>query len=784
MVFFNILGGDQTNLIGPLHIENCTMNKILNLLLLMLFSLSGYCQFATDYKPLEATGALPNDFITLSSDKYAAQRATLKSEKGKAKKVKDQFLLESSFEIDNILLSGKVLVNDPVSSYVNKVADRVLENDKATRDKLHFYVIKTPSVNASATNQGIVFINMGLLAQLENESELAFILCHEIEHFKNKHSITRAVETDKMDRGKGSYKSFSKDEKMLATCSFTKEQESVADEKGYELFKKSKYSSAHILGAFDVLKYSYLPVDDVPFDISFFENASYKLPENFQLKVTQPINTKDEEENPKSTHPSIRARSQAMLTKINNADNAGKSDYLVGKADFESVREIARFELSKLYLMRLQYEEAIYNSYMLLKKYPANLYLKKIILESLSDLSAYAVNRNIEKAHTKPKEIEGKSQALCYLFDQMDSIKSADIAVMALAYAAKLKKEYPTDEDIDTHTKFIIKTVVSADREWDYFANIKAAITSDSLKNYDSTALTSKVAVVESDTPMTGEEDSKYAKIKKQEEVKQVEVRAGKGYYAQYALVDYYNEPWLKTYFDSASQNKLSGGEEKLVIKRKSTVSSKVYELGIDRVLVINPYYARLNANNKKKFRYLQSEDGEIDFVKRMKSNAKIAKLDVEVLDAKNLASSDANRLNDIAAMEDYIAERLHHDGDITTPYPEREKMKKLAQKYNTDYFMWSGVVSYKDYQKRKIGVAVVSSIFPFMLPFTLSYLANGGHYTYYFNMMYDVKEDKVKLVNFRAVESRTNPSILNSHIFDTFQQIKQKPKERKEKKA
>lgn len=767
------------------------------ILVALLCSNAAIAQFETNYTPIQNRGQLPNDFVTLSSEKYSAEKASLKHDKGGAKKAKDQFLLESNFEIDALLLSGKVVFNDPMSDYVNKVADKVLAKDPETRKKLRFYILKSTYVNASATNQGIIFVNMGLLAQLENESQLAYILSHEIIHYKNKHSINHAVEADKIDRGRGSYKTFSKSEKLIANRSFSKELETEADLQGYDIFKKTQYSTSNLIGVYDVLKYAYLPFDDVPFDVSLLENNTYKIPGTFILKETQPINTKDEAENPKSTHPSIKTRRQLILDKLASADNTGKSDYLVSKEQFELMRTTARFELSRLYLLHHDYEEGIYNSFMLLKKYPQNIYLKKTVLECLENLAAYAhSNGDFDKGHTASKEIEGKMQTVNYMMEKMDSADAKDIAVMALAYAAKLKHEYPKDQDIDEHTKFLISLLTAEDVDYDYFsesAPLPGALDApkagtDSAKAPAKTEEKASANKSESGSDVIilddKNENSKYAKIKSQEVVKKEEVKAGKGYYAQYALVDYYKEPWLKEYFMDAQKNKdKTEKTEEIVFGKRSTVSTKQYALGIEKVLIVNPYYARLNANKKKKFKYLESEDGQIDFVKRLKLNGRKSHLNVEILDSRSLNSSDADKLNDIALLEEYVSDRLEHE-DAVTPYAEREKITKLAKKYDTDYFLWTGVVSYKDYQQRKVVTAVMSGVFPFILPMTLSYLINGGHYTYYFNMMYDVKTDQVKMGNFREVDSRTGPAILNSHIYDTFQQLHAKPKAEKEEKA
>ena len=759
----------------------------MKMLLILLFGVMAsdfaIAQFNSDYQTIHCSGQLPDDFITLSSAKYEAEKASLKQEKGQVKKTKDQFILESNFQIDALLLSGRVVFNDPLSDYVNKVADNVLADDPETRKKLRFYILKSPYVNAAATDQGVVFVNMGLLAQLENEAQLAFILSHEIVHYKKKHSISHAVEADKINTGRGSYKSFSRDEKLIANRTFSKEQETEADEEGYEIFRRTKYSSADLVGVYDVLKYSYLPFDDVTFEKSFLENNSYKIPVSFIIKETAAINTEDQSENPKSTHPSIKARREMIEAKIAEADNKGKSNYLVSKDQFNLMRTSARFELSRLYLLNHSYEEGLYNSYLLLRKYPENRYLQKTVLECLVNLAAYSQSREFSKGHISSSEIEGKMQAVNYLFAAMDSAKPIDVVVLALAYAAKLKHQYPADTDIDEHTRFLVHLMVNADVGLDYFSDAAPVLVNGEIKK-DSVALPSNadsILINASSTnkakePENKEENSKYAKIKSRRVEEKKEVKAGKGYYAQYALVEYYNEPWLKKYFDDAQKDRLRNDKiEDIVIRRRSTVSSKVYSLGLERVLIVNPFYARLNANHKRKFEYLASEDGHIDLVNILKLNGQKTKLDVNILDSRLLKSGDVDKLNDITLLEEYVTDRLEHD-TISAPFPEREKIMSLAKKYNTDYFMWTGVISYKDYLPRKTATAVMTGIFPFILPFTLSYLINGGHYTYFFNMMYDVRTDHVKMLNFREIKSSTDAGILNSHIYDTFLQLRTKP--------
>ncbi|MGZ5303154.1 MAG: M48 family metallopeptidase, partial [Bacteroidia bacterium] len=170
------------------------MRKIL--LLLCLVWLLPLCLFGQDfdnYKRLKCEGEIPQKFTTSSTDKYLAdiKKAKETKEKRKEKKLKEEFYLESNFLIDELLLSGKILYNDPISSYVNKVMDELLKNEPELRKELEVYVIKSSAVNAFATGNGIIVVNMGLLAKLHNEAELAFILAHEVIHYREKHTIDR-----------------------------------------------------------------------------------------------------------------------------------------------------------------------------------------------------------------------------------------------------------------------------------------------------------------------------------------------------------------------------------------------------------------------------------------------------------------------------------------------------------------------------------------------------------------------------------------------------------------
>lgn len=89
------------------------------------------------------------------------------------------------------VLGAAPLVNDPaLQSYVNKVGRWIASQSERPNLPWHFGVIDTSGINAFATPGGYVLVTRGLYDLLENESQLAGVLGHEIAHIVKRHHIT------------------------------------------------------------------------------------------------------------------------------------------------------------------------------------------------------------------------------------------------------------------------------------------------------------------------------------------------------------------------------------------------------------------------------------------------------------------------------------------------------------------------------------------------------------------------------------------------------------------
>ena len=92
---------------------------------------------------------------------------------------------EAADEVYNSVRYAALL--DPVlEPYVQRVFGQI----KAANPQLpavQLVLSRNPEPNAHAMGNGTVMLNIGLLARLENESQLAFILCHELAHVQARH---------------------------------------------------------------------------------------------------------------------------------------------------------------------------------------------------------------------------------------------------------------------------------------------------------------------------------------------------------------------------------------------------------------------------------------------------------------------------------------------------------------------------------------------------------------------------------------------------------------------
>ncbi len=428
-----------------------------------------FSQDFDNYKNIKNTGNMPTEFTSFASEAYKQNVIAAKGKKNKDVKFKDEkaFLLESNFAITDLLRGGRILFNSPINDYINKVVDKLLESNPQLSKEIKVYVVQSASVNAFTFNDGKIFINIGLLAHVGSEAQLAFILAHEISHYVKGHSFNIFVERKKINKGVNEYEGLDESDKVFASNSYNKEQETEADAEALKLFAKTQYSMDEPKNALFMLHFADKPFENKFLQANFISSAYMVLPKVYWPDTVEGYtiedgnySTGDDDEEKKnddnSTHPSIDKRIRT-LGKVNlgNNEREGGKMYLVSEKDFLVTQKIARFELCRLYSLNYMPIENLYTIYLLEQSNPNSIYLAEAKLRSLYQIIT-AVNKGYRKSIvTKPEKVEGEIQKLHYAFHNMTK-EEVSAVCLRMAWDIKVKFKLRESASSNDYLKSIV----------------------------------------------------------------------------------------------------------------------------------------------------------------------------------------------------------------------------------------------------------------------------------------------------------------------------------------
>lgn len=397
------------------------------------------------YWPIVSKGSIPKDFLTSTVDKIKENKKETIDDLSKAKK--DNFIEQINFSIDQVLHSGKVTFGDPVSLYIQQVAKRLLADDPELADTLRFYTYNATQSNAFSTRQGIIFVTTGLIAQMTSEAQLAFVLSHEIVHYKEEHVLslyTYAVNNK-----------FSYGERLRFLTNYSRENELEADAKAVEMVYKAGYDPREIDFTFDALMYSYLPFEEIPYDFESWNTPNFYFPKsayNFEKKaITVSTNYDDRQ----MSHPNLEKRKDQIAAKVEEYKE-WQNNRFFDSIQFFEIRDICRFE----YVHQKLYEDspidALYGVQILQHKYPNSEFLRAC--EAQAWLLLIKPKRKTKnwlfysyfdrKEQARYKSYEGEISVLERTLSAMNSVELNAIAIR------KIHDIYVTDTSNTSFKKF------------------------------------------------------------------------------------------------------------------------------------------------------------------------------------------------------------------------------------------------------------------------------------------------------------------------------------------
>ena len=665
---------------------------------ILLFLCPIYTVYAQDkidfsnYTPLKCQGPIPQDFKTELSKLVEQAKNERNTEGRKEKKQEVEFAELSNYQLNNILFSGKVLYGDILTGYVNKVADVILKEEPELRNKIRFYVLKTTDLNAYSTQRGIIFVSVGLLAEIESEAQLAFILCHELVHFRNNHNL----ESYKKRQDIGEENDINVSERLSRILNYGKEHELEADREGLELFLKTPYSTNELNNLFDVMLYSYLPFDEIKLDSAYFNSGTrYVLPGKYFPKEVSDITAEEDVADSMSTHPNIKRRREAIRKLLETDNKPSGSSFILTKEEFTMVQRAARCELSVIYLQEAEFEEAFYCGFLLEKIYGKDLFSTKIRASALygvakqknhdhqRSIRRYIGNRSSSDDESKEswELVEGESQAVYHMFRKMPS---KELAILGAKTMLESYRQY-NDDFFEERFRSLVYELVSI-HELERSSFIEEPSASDTVK---------KVEV--EDTVAAPAKLSKISKIKKSKAEKSGSEGDKSTHYYKYAFAGHLNDSLFIDAFTNSSaryerekDRESSPAYRRYQREREDIVEKYGEALDIKKFVMLNPFYSSYilkyyfyhsYRTKNPKVTPLMETAIEQKLQSYFRDYAKQLEIDLDIVGMSQQSNLETEQFNDYQQLINWFSERLAI-GKMGAYIYNDQYIKKYANEY------------------------------------------------------------------------------------------------------
>lgn len=701
-----------------------------------------------NYKILLSEGPIPDDFVIKSSIKVEQDR----SDNDLAMKKADEkvFFENIHFGIDELLHSGSVIYGDDISQYLGKIADQLLKKDKELRKKLRFYTIKSNESNAFSTEQGMIFVTTGLISQLTNEAQLAFVLAHEIIHYQEHHVIESF-------RFQSSSKGLSDQIRQMAT--YSKEKEFEADKKGIELYKEAGYGSEYLSGIFDVLQYSYLPIDEVRFTPSYYNSKLCYIPDSLHTLTDHPITVDEDYDDESHSHPNILKRKTAVNEMIEKSGEFGKYQHLFGERKFKMIRNIARFERVRSDVINADFGDALYTIYILEKDFPNSLYLNRMKAHCFVSMTSHMNNPDHKKAlKVNISKLEGEGARMQQFISKLSA---KELATLSMRNVEDIRSAFPDDDEIQLLWNKMVKQFLNTEEL--NFSDFSELSYYDALEE----AKKNKPATSEASNEEP-KERTKYETIRKKRSNDMSDGFNNNLYYL-YSLSDLVNyQPFL----DLKKQIETEKEELDELIKKYESLSDRKKKK-INKQIVKNSNKTDLSSFLLYQPYGIKQKGYQVNFTKseQMAENLEVAinnaseKLDFKVqnITRSNLGNTGTETFNEMAVFSSLLLQIVENQDQALTPV-DYSQLQDIYTRYGSAKLAFA--LAEHSFSPT-MGKSYLAAIFaPIMLPtFVTTDLLSGHQLTVAFFVV-DINEGTVDSANAYLFKNKYTKAALTSNMY------------------
>ncbi len=175
-------------------------------------------------------------------------------------------------KLSSLSSKGHFFYDADLLNKINEIGDRLIAaNDIKNKDRINWVLNRTGNPNASCVGEGTLIINLGLISNLHNLEQLAFVMAHELGHyhldhvnkkieetyeFLNSEELQKKIENASNDKEMAAEELLEMlDEKSLSISKHSRDHEVETDKLGFEFYTKAGFPADQAVEALKVLKH-------------------------------------------------------------------------------------------------------------------------------------------------------------------------------------------------------------------------------------------------------------------------------------------------------------------------------------------------------------------------------------------------------------------------------------------------------------------------------------------------------------------------------------------------
>ena len=309
------------------------------------------------------------------------------------------------------------ILDEEFTPYLTTVLNRIYDANPQLPRETRVYALRSNAANAVSFGDGTLGFTLALLARMESEDQIAFVLCHEIAHYHSEHAVKDLTTLARLNYDKelkkkldaikknpyGQYTRLTEVFKQmgLSLNHHSRVHEYEADSLGLLFFNATSYRSSEAIRVMEILDSVDTPSNQhlINFRKNFeFKEFPYKESwESYQKSTTWHAGSTEPDS--LRTHPECKKRIVALQRQIQGLQNSDQPKKNV-ESKVSPFQKESEFELIESAYHFHQFGEALFRSLLLIEDYPQNIYLQAMIGKSL-----YMIFKN-QQNHTLGKVIE------------------------------------------------------------------------------------------------------------------------------------------------------------------------------------------------------------------------------------------------------------------------------------------------------------------------------------------------------------------------------------------